>query len=306
MAIFSRENQHSQNAVLVLGATGQLGQALGAVLDNVVLLTREQADLSKPETLPDIIKDLSPAAIINAAAYTAVDKAEEEEELAYIINVEAPRMLAAIAKILEIPLIHVSTDYVFGGEGDEPYEENDIPAPLGVYGRTKLAGEHAVSDVMEAQGDYLIFRTSWVYDATSPNFFNTMLRLAENRKELSVVSDQIGAPTYAPHLAEAIVQALENATQSTPFPRGIYHLAGAGETSWHGFAEAIIMGAKGNGMQLTCEMVTPIPSEDYPTPAERPKNSRLNCERASALLGAALPDWREGVAQALEIKGLTL
>ncbi len=304
MEFFSRHN--SEAAVLVLGATGQLGQALGSVLDNAVLLSRAEVDLSKPDSLPDIIASLCPSVIINAAAYTAVDKAESEEELAHVINAEAPRVLAGLAKAMEIPFIHLSTDYVFDGDGETSYTEHDIPAPLSAYGRTKRAGENAVLEVMGNEGEYLIFRTSWVYDATSANFFNTMLRLAEHRQELTVVADQIGAPTYAPHLAEAIVQALENATQSDPFPRGIYHLTGGGETSWHGFADAIIMGAKENGLQLACEMITPISTEDYPTSAERPKNSRLNCERASALLGTALPDWREGVAEALEIKGLTL
>ena len=298
--------RNSEAALLVLGASGQLGQALGSVLDNVVLLGRAEADLSKPETLPDIISALNPSAIINAAAYTAVDKAEEEEELAQRINAKAVGVLAEVVKTLEIPLVHISTDYVFDGSGDAPYTEDDTPAPLSAYGRSKLAGEQAVMDAMADKGDYLIFRTSWVYDAMSPNFFNTMLKLAEHRAELSVVSDQIGAPTYAPHLAEAIVQALENATQSDPFPRGIYHLAGSGETSWHGFAEAIIFGAKDNGIRLACDTVNPIPTEEYPTPAERPRNSRLNCERASALLGVELPDWREGLTQALAIKGLTL
>ena len=298
--------RNSEAALLVLGASGQVGQALGSVLDNVVLLGRAEADLSKPETLPDIISALNPSAIINAAAYTAVDKAEEEEELAQRINAKAVGVLAEVAKTLEIPLVHISTDYVFDGSGDAPYTEDDTPAPLSAYGRSKLAGEQAVMDAMADKGNYLIFRTSWVYDATSPNFFNTMLKLAEHRAELSVVSDQIGAPTYAPHLAESIVQALENATQSDPFPRGIYHVAGGGETSWHGFAEAIIFGAKDKGMRLTCDTVNPIPTEEYPTAAERPKNSRLNCERASALLGVELLDWREGVQQALEIKGLTL
>ena len=304
MTFFSRHN--AEAALLVLGASGQVGQALGSVLDNVVLLGRAEADLSKPETLPDIISALNPSAIINAAAYTAVDKAEEEEELAQRINAKAVGVLAEVAKTLEIPLVHISTDYVFDGSGDAPYTEDDTPAPLSAYGRSKLAGEQAVMDAMADKGNYLIFRTSWVYDAMSSNFFNTMLKLAEHRAELSVVSDQIGAPTYAPHLAEAIVQALENATQSDPFPRGIYHVAGGGETSWHGFAEAIIFGAKDNGIRLACDTVNPIPTEEYPTPAERPRNSRLNCERASALLGVELLDWREGVQQALDIKGLTL
>lgn len=304
MVFFSRDNPEA--AVLVLGASGQLGQALGSLLDNAVLLTSDEADLSKPELLPDIIAALNPSAIINAAAYTAVDKAEQERVLANIINAEAVGVLAQIAGAMKIPFIHISTDYVFDGTSDAPYIEDDTPAPLSVYGHSKLAGEDAISDALYGTSDYLIFRTSWVYDATSSNFFNTMLNLAEHRKELSVVSDQIGAPTYAPHLAEAIVQALENATQSDPFPSGIYHLTGGGETSWHGFAEAIIFGAKENGMRLACETVNPIPTEDYPTPAQRPKNSRLNNDRASAILGATLPDWREGVAEALEIKGLTL
>lgn len=283
---------------LIFGANGQIGQALGALLEDVVLLSREEADFSKPETLPAIIESIKPDYIINAAAYTQVDKAEEEEALATLINADAPAVLAREAAKRGIAFVHYSTDYVFDGAGDAPRKEDAKLAPLNAYGRSKLAGEKAVK---AAGGAYLIFRTSWVYDAFGKNFLNTMLRLGAEREHLRVVADQIGAPSFASHLAEATLEALEEACKEYEFPSGIYHLCNRGETSWHGFAEAIFAQAKQRGMEMKVQTVEPIPSSAYPTPATRPLNSRLDCRKLEETFGLRMPDWREGLNEALEI-----
>jgi len=283
---------------LVFGSNGQIGQALGALLDDAVLLSRDEADFSRPNTLPAVVEAINPSVIFNAVAYTAVDKAEEEEALATVINADAPGALAAIAAKRGIPFVHYSTDYVFDGAGDTPRNETAKTFPLSAYGRSKLAGEKAVE---AAGGHYLIFRTSWVYDAFGKNFLKTMLRLGAEREQLRVVADQIGAPSYAPHLAAATLQALENAQAQAAFPSGIYHMCNAGEVSWHGFAEAIFEEARKCGMELRVESVEPIPTSAYPTAATRPLNSRLDCSKLRDTLGVTLPDWREGLKDALEI-----
>lgn len=298
---------------LVFGGNGQIGQALGALLEDAVLLGREEADFSEPESLSAVIAEINPESIINAAAYTQVDKAEEEEALATIINGEAPGVLAREAARRGIPFVHYSTDYVFDGTGDAPRKENANPAPLNAYGRSKREGEKAV---VAAGGAYLIFRTSWVYDSFGKNFLTTMLRLGAERETLSVVADQIGAPSYAPHLAEATLEALEeahkeagmsgrvkrgvNANHRNVFPSGIYHLCNGGETSWHGFAEAIFAEAKRRGMEMRVRSVEPIPSTAYPASAARPLNSRLDCGKLDETFGLRLPDWREGLREAME------
>ncbi len=284
---------------LILGANGQVGQALNAAIENpnVVILGREQADFSKPKTLYDVIAAINPEYIFNAVAYTAVDKTETEETLAYTINAEAVRVLAHYAKEKDIPLVHYSTDYVFDGKGENARKEDAPTAPLNAYGRTKLAGEEAIKDV---GCKHLIFRTSWVYDAYGKNFLNTMLKLGAEREELRVVADQIGAPTYAPHIADASLKALKNAINMPEFPSGIYHLCNAGETSWHGFAEAIFAGAKKHGAELKVQRVLPIPACDYPTPAARPANSRLDCGKLRDILNVTLPNWQIGLEDALD------
>ncbi len=284
---------------LVLGANGQIGQALGAILDDAVLLSREQADLSQPNTLPGIVEDINPTVIINAAAYTAVDKAEEEEALATVINGEAPGVLAMVAAKHDIPFVHYSTDYVFDGSGDAPRAEDAPVSPLNAYGRSKLAGEKAVQ---EAGGKFLIFRTSWVYDAFGKNFLNTMLRLGADREMLRIIDDQVGAPSYAPHLARATLEALESARNMTPFPSGVYHLRNEGETSWHGFAEAIFEQARAHHMEMRVKQVEPIPTSEYPTPATRPLNSRLDGSKLKDVLGVTLPHWQDGLKQAFNAK----
>ncbi len=283
--------------ILLLGANGQLGKALQSILGaRAEPLTREQADLSQPQLLRKQLNAYQPSAVINAAAYTATDKAETERALAFAVNAESPGILAAFCAGRGIPFIHYSTDYVFDGSGNAPRTESEPTAPLNAYGESKRAGEEAVS---AAGGQYLIFRTSWVFDAVSHNFVNTMLKLMREREELKVVADQHGAPTYAPHLAEASLIALE---KLNPGLSGIYHLCNAGETTWHGFASAIRDEAEARGMPLTVRRILPVPSSEYPTPAKRPHNSRLDCSKALANFGIQLPDWRQALRDCLERK----
>lgn len=286
--------------ILIFGASGQVGSALKDILgDHAVALTRTEADFSQPEVLEAIIRRINPSAIINASAYTQVDKAEEEEALAYTINALAPEVLARIAASADIPFIHYSTDYVFPGDKDGAWTEEDTTSPLNAYGRTKLAGEEKIR---QCGGKWLIFRTSWVYDEHGRNFLNTMLRLGAERDALKVVCDQHGAPTYAPALAKATVLALEHALKMVEFPSGIYHLGGSGVTTWHGFAEAIFEEARKKGTALKVHSVEGIPSASYPTPAKRPENSQLNCNKAQQLLKVSLPDWQESLKACMERK----
>lgn len=287
--------------VVVLGSDGQIGRALASVLQGrAVLLPREQADFAQPETVIAALEKAGAVdAVINAAAYTQVDKAESEEAAAYTANADAPGRVAAWCAARNIPMVHYSTDYVFDGSGEAPKRETDATGPLNAYGRTKLAGEEAVA---AAQGKYLIFRTSWVYDAEGANFLNTMLRLGNERESLSVVSDQHGAPSYAGHLAAATVRCLDKAAGIQPFPSGVYHFVNTGETSWHGFATAIFAAAMNLGIPLKIKTVEPIAASAYPTPAKRPSNSRLNCAKLHTVFGERLPHWEQGLAEALEKK----
>lgn len=282
---------------LITGANGQLGRALQALMPQAVALNRQQLDLSLIELIPETLAVHKPSIIFNAAAYTAVDKAEEETVMAHLINAEAPAVMAAYCKAKSIPLVHYSTDYVFDGSGEQPHQETNTPAPLNVYGQSKLKGEEYI---LQSGIDALIFRTSWVYDAQGKNFLNTMLRLAKEREALSVVGDQIGRPSYAPHLAKLSLQAVENAARSARFPSGVYHLTGTGEfTSWHGFAEAIFDAYAG---ELAVKQVTAIPTAQYPTPATRPINSRLDCSKAKNILGVEMPDWKDGLKECLSAR----
>lgn len=290
---------HADRPILVLGAGGQVGRALVALLgDRCVGLDRSGADLAEPDRLPDVLDVHAPRAVINAAAYTLVDRAESEARLAATINGEAPGVIARWCAGAGVPLVHFSTDYVFPGDGETPWSESDDVAPLNTYGATKLFGERRIA---EAGGRWLVFRTSWVYDATGRNFFTTMLRLMAERRELSIVADQHGAPTYAPHLAAAAVSALRTAEAATTFPSGIYHLCNAGETTWHGFACAIRDEARAHGVALDVETIAPITSAEYPVPATRPANSRLDTSKAHQTFGLSLPDWREGLAECMTI-----
>ena len=281
--------------ILLTGCAGQLGRELKrslACLGEVIACDRQEFDLADPDALRDAVRDAAPAVIVNAAAHTAVDKAESEPELAMAINAVAPGILAEEAKRLGALLIHYSTDYVFDGTKPAPYTEDDSPAPLSVYGRSKREGELAIA---AADGRHLIFRTSWVYGLHGANFMKTMLRLGKEHDELRVVGDQIGAPTWSRHLAD--VTALVLARKD--IPNGLYHLAAAGETSWHGYAEAIFYEAQRVGLMDKSPVVHRITSADYPLPAARPANSRLDCSRFRRDFDLTLPDWRTGLIDCL-------
>jgi dTDP-4-dehydrorhamnose reductase len=283
--------------ILVLGSGGQVGRALLAELGNAAQgVDYPDVDFTKPQSVIQRVRSLRPEAILNAAAYTAVDQAEKEEPIAHAINAETPGALAALARELKIPFVHFSTDYVYSGEGSTPRSESEPPAPLNAYGRTKLEGDRRV---LESGGSFLILRTCWVYDGQGKNFLNTMLRLGSEREELSVVSDQIGAPTYAFHLARAALKALEVARALPEFPSGLYHLTASGETSWYGFAEAIFEHARRMGLPLKLRTLRAIPSSQYPVPARRPLNSRLSNLLIAERLGVRMPSWQEGLESCL-------
>ncbi len=281
--------------ILLTGINGQVGWELQRSLQplgEVIALDRSQLDLVQPEQIRTVLQSLKPAIIVNPAAYTAVDKAESEPELAKAINGTAPAFLAEEAKRLDALLVHYSTDYIFDGEKTTPYDENDVPHPIGSYGRTKLAGEQAIT----ASGcRHLIFRTCWVYGRRGHNFMRTMLRLAAERDELRVVDDQFGAPTWSRMIAETTALALARHTGQ----QGIYHLAAAGECSWHGFAEAIIHDANTLGILTKCPPVRRITSADFPTPTRRPASSRLDCARLAQDFDLRLPTWQSQLTSCL-------
>jgi dTDP-4-dehydrorhamnose reductase len=284
--------------VLVLGKDGMMGSALLALLGERGMGLGHGAcdflDVGFLNTLSELYAKRAFSAIINAAAFTQVDDAEEKDSGNLLrVNAVAPGELASWCHRHGVKLVHFSTDYVFDGSGSKPWEENDTPAPLSAYGISKLAGERAV---MAAGADSLILRTSWVYDATGKNFFTTMRRLMRERENLQVVDDQIGAPTYAPELADAVLRALFNASGRTDFPSGIYHMCHAGSTSWYGFAHAIYAQELRNTPDLRCKQVTPVPSGGFDTAAKRPLNSRMNCEKLRLALGIQLPRWEDGLA----------
>jgi dTDP-4-dehydrorhamnose reductase len=285
--------------VLLTGRRGQLGWELQralAPLGELVALDRAGMDLADPDSIHRAIVDARPAVIVNAAAYTAVDKAESEPELAMRINGVAPGIIADEAARLGALMVHYSTDYVFDGAKDAPYREDDPPAPLNVYGRTKLAGEEAVR---AAGGPHLIFRTSWVYSTRGQNFLLTMLRLARERPELKIVDDQIGAPTWARTIAELTARALDAAGAGPGRARersGVYHLAAAGAVSWFGFAQAIFAQARERRADFTAPALVPIPSAQYKTAARRPANSRLDNSKLAAAFGLAPPAWDAALA----------
>ena len=278
--------------ILVFGETGQLARELAAD-ETVTCLGRDQADLSHPAACAAAIRQAQPQAVINAAAYTAVDKAESEEALASVINGAAPGAMAATCADMGIPFVTVSTDYVFDGSGTAPWQPGDATGPLNAYGCSKLAGEEAVR---AAGGAYAILRTSWVVSAHGNNFVKTMLRLGRERDRLTIVADQIGAPTPARDIAAACLamarQLAEDAGKS-----GTYHLQGAPETSWADVARAIFAEAN-----ITCQ-VEDIPTTAYPTPAARPLNSRLDCASLEQTFGILQPDWRLGLRDILKDLG---
>ncbi|MCO7514384.1 dTDP-4-dehydrorhamnose reductase [Pseudomonas guariconensis] len=284
--------------ILVCGRNGQLAQALqGALagLGELHLLGREQLDLAHPEALREPLRQLAPDLIVNAAAYTAVDQAEQDAQRAFAINAEGPRVLAEEAARLGVPLIHYSTDYVFDGSKPSPYTEQDTPHPLSVYGCSKLAGEQAIAAVV---GEHLILRTSWVYSLHGRNFLLTMQRLLQERPQLRVVDDQIGAPTWTATIAASTRALIERWQAGQPGAWGTYHLTAQGETSWFGFAQAIGEHLRAQG--LPCAELLPIPSSEYPTPARRPRNSRLDCSHLAREWQVSQPHWRQALIDCLK------
>lgn len=291
--------------LLVTGANGQVGWELARSLmplGEVIALDRNRCDLSRPETLAELVAGLAPDVIVNAAAYTAVDKAEAEEAVATTINGTAVGALACAARAAGALLVHYSTDYVFDGSKAGPYVEDDPVAPVNAYGRSKLAGEMAI----RAGGcDYLILRTTWVFASRGGNFVRTMLRLGAEREHLRVVADQYGAPTWARNIADAtaqIVASAQHERRQEAFASGIFNLTSAGETSWHGFAEAIFAATRErqHGMPLKVASVEPIPGAAYPAPALRPANSRLSPERLRARFGIVMPHWRDALDRCVD------
>jgi len=291
--------------ILLFGPNGQVGWELRralAPLGKVVALGRDEedglcGDLARPEALEAAVRHVEPDVIVNAAAYTAVDRAELEPALAERINAEAPGVLARLARGWGALLVHYSTDYVFDGSGERPWREGDEPAPLNVYGATKRRGERAIR---EAGCRYLIFRTSWVYAARGRNFIRTMVRLACERDALQVIDDQVGAPTGAELIADVTAQAVPSALRGTNL-EGAYHLAAGGGTTWHGYARFVIDRARAAGwpVRVADEAIVPVATEAFPSAAARPHNSRLDCRALEENFGLSLPDWRHGVERAL-------
>jgi dTDP-4-dehydrorhamnose reductase len=298
--------------ILLLGREGQVGwelqRALSPLGELIALCSQSQhnphqlcGDLNDLDGLTTTVRQVAPDLIVNAAAYTAVDRAESEPDQAHRVNALAPQVLASEARRLQSWLLHYSTDYVFDGSGKRPWEETDACAPLNVYGQSKWQGEQAVAGTER----HLILRTSWVYGARGGNFAKTMLRLAAQRDALNVINDQIGAPTSAELLADVSAHAIR-AAMKNPALAGLYHCVAAGETSWHGYARFVLAQAQALGMTLKAgpEQVTPIPTSSYPTPARRPLNSRLNTHLLTQAFGLRMPEWQTGVARMLnEISG---
>ena len=292
--------------ILLFGANGQVGHELRRSLEplgEIVATTRsgvlddgthcEVADFYAPDALPALIERIAPDVVVNAAAYTAVDRAESDRDAAFRANAEAPQRIAEACAARDALLVHYSTDYVFDGSGTRPYREEVPTAPLGVYGESKLAGEQAVA---ASGARHIIFRTAWVYAAHGKNFMRTVLRLASERDELHIVADQIGTPTPAALIADVTAMAL-----ARPFARsGLWHLTAAGETTWHGFAEAIVAAAHARGLIAAAPRVVPIATADYPTLAKRPGYSRLDARRLISDFSLVLPDWHEGLNRTLD------
>ena len=289
--------------MLLLGKNGQVGWELQrslSVLGEVIALDRHSTpcgDLSQPERLAQTVRELRPDVVVNAAAHTAVDKAESEAELARTLNAAAPAALAQAALETGAWLVHYSTDSVFDGSGNTPWQEGDATGPLGVYGQTKLEGEQAIA----ASGcKHLIFRTSWVYAARGGNFAQTMLRLAQERERLTVINDQHGAPTGADLIADVTAHAIRIA-QHKPELAGLYHLVAGGETTWHGYASHVIAHARELRPDLGWKVndIAPVETSAFPTPAKRPQNSRLNTQKLQQAFGLNLPHWQQGVERLL-------
>ena len=283
--------------ILITGQHGQVSRELQQRLQGLgelVVLGRDQLDLANVEHIRQQVRAHHPGLIINAAAHTAVDQAESEPDAAFAINAIAPGVLAEEAKALGIPLIHYSTDYVFDGSKPAPYTEDDLPNPLGVYGQSKLAGEQAI---MAVGGEHLILRTSWVYSSHGKNFLLTMQRLLQEKPHMRIVADQIGAPTWAGSIASSTRALIERWQAGDAGQWGVYHLTAQGETSWFGFAQAIGEHLRAEGK--ACAELEAIPSSAYPTPAQRPLNSRLDCRRLQQQWQVSQPQWQDALRECL-------
>jgi dTDP-4-dehydrorhamnose reductase len=287
--------------IAVTGRHGQIAQALSdraaGSTEQILLLARPEIDLTRPAELEATLIGLEPDAIVNAAAYTAVDQAETEPDLAAAINAEGAAAVARAAAKLGVPIVQLSTDYVFDGSGDRPYREDDPTGPLGVYGVSKLAGERAVA---QAAPDHAILRTSWVYSPFGRNFVRTMLALARQRNEVRVVCDQVGAPTSALDIADGVIGVVHNllAESARSDLRGVFHMTAAGTATWTEFAEAIFALSRAAGGPSAT--VIPIPTTEYPTPARRPANSRLDTSLLANVHGIRLPHWRQSLQPCIE------
>lgn len=291
--------------ILLLGSSGQLGVELQRLLPETDLhaLSRRDVDLTDGHAIRSVIRRIRPGVIVNAAAYTAVDRAESEPELARAVNAIAPAIMAEEARSLDAWLLHFSTDYVFDGSSARPWIESDTPNPLNVYGRTKLEGERGIAST---GCRHLIFRTSWVYASHGANFLRTILRLAGERDKLTIVDDQTGAPTSATQLARATAPILKELSDQSrpPLKSGIYHMTCSGSTTWFGFAQAIIASSRSGGR--TPEVI-PISTEQYPTPARRPRNSTLNCDKLERTMGIRLAPWQSALDEVMaELDGRRL
>jgi len=290
--------------ILLFGKIGQVGWELNRTLlslGEIIVLDREDVDFSDPESLRGTVQEIKPDVIVNAVAYTAVDKAEAEEGIAAKINGIAPGILAEEALKLNALLVHYSTDYVFDGTKKQPYIETDKPNPLNAYGRTKLAGEVAI----QSSGcDYLIFRTSWVYASRGHNFLLTILKLAQEREELSIVSDQIGSPTTARLIAETTILCMQQAMRERSqgvFSSDLYHLTASNSISWQGFAKEIVEVARQVlNLELSIKHIKAIPTIEYPTPARRPMNSRLDLSKLEKRFDVVMPDWKDALRLCIE------
>lgn len=290
--------------IVLTGVTGQVGRALSGTLDRlgtVIPADRSLLNLAEPSTISEALDRLAPDLIVNPAAYTAVDRAEDERELAFTVNAEAPGMMARWAAGRSVPLVHFSTDYVFDGQGDKPWREDSPTGPLSVYGASKLAGEAAIRS---AKGAHLIVRTSWVYAAQGTNFLRTIARLARERAELRIVADQIGAPTSALVIADAVTEVLGSDLAQVPDrlarADGVVNIAASGETSWHGFASRIVEGLRRRGVPLAVQSILPLRTEDYPTKARRPANSRFDLTRLSQVFALKTPSWDRALQSELD------
>lgn len=288
--------------ILLTGASGQLGRVLAQPLKQMGELTapnRSALDLSDGKTLKDALETIQPALIVNAAAYTDVDRAETEMRQVYPVNAAAPEIMARWAAARGVPLLHISTDYVYSGAGDTPHDEREAPAPLNAYGASKLAGDEAIA---QSGAPHLILRTSWLYDATGRNFLTAILHAARTREELRVVDDQIGAPTPAALVAAIAMEILQAGDPRETFATsgGVVHAAAAGAASRHEFARAIMDGLRKRGCDLVAQRVVPVPSAEIPTAAKRPLNSRLSLARLGQRFGIEPPDWRAALRPVLD------